>query len=56
MTETLLGVNRPSSKDPAVRKILCSINAIESLSARYRRAVKARGHFPAKQSAMSSPP
>jgi transposase-like protein len=27
-------------------------NAIESLNARYRRAVKARGHFPNEQSAM----
>jgi transposase-like protein len=28
------------------RRVLCSTNAIESLNARYRRAVKARGHFP----------
>ncbi len=27
-------------------------NAIESLNARYRRAVKARRHFPAEQTAM----
>ena len=27
-------------------------NAIESLNARYRRAVKARGHFPTEQAAM----
>jgi transposase-like protein len=32
--------------DLEVRKVLCSTNAIESLNARYRRAVKARGHFP----------
>ena len=30
----------------------CSTNAIESLNARYRRAVKARGHFPTEQAAM----
>ena len=27
-------------------------NAIESLDARYRRAIKARGHFPSEQAAM----
>ena len=32
--------------DVGIRKVICSTNAIESLSARYRRAVKARGHFP----------
>jgi transposase-like protein len=32
--------------------VLCSTNAIESLNARYRRAVKARGHFPTEQAAM----
>ena len=32
--------------------MLCSTNAIESLNARYRRAVKARGHFPTEQAAM----
>jgi transposase-like protein len=32
--------------------VLCSTNAIESLNARYRRAVKARGHFPTDQAAM----
>jgi transposase-like protein len=31
--------------------VLCSTNAIESLNARYRRAVKARGHFPTEQAA-----
>jgi hypothetical protein len=35
-----------------IRKILCSTNAIESLNARYRRAVKARRHFPTEQAAM----
>ena len=32
--------------------MICSTNAIESLNARYRRAVKARGHFPTEQAAM----
>ena len=32
--------------DVEIRKVLCSTNAIESLNARYRRAVRARGHFP----------
>ena len=35
-----------------IRRVLCSTNAIESLNARYRRAVKARGHFPSEQAAL----
>ena len=35
-----------------IRRVICSTNAIESLNARYRRAVKARGHFPTEQAAM----
>jgi putative transposase len=31
--------------DVEIRRVLCSTNAIESLNARYRRAVRARGHF-----------
>jgi putative transposase len=38
--------------DVEIRKIICSTNAIESLNARYRRAVRARGHFPAEQAAL----
>jgi transposase-like protein len=38
--------------DVEIRKVLCSTNAIESLNARYRRAVKARGHFPSEQAAL----
>jgi transposase-like protein len=38
--------------DTEIRKVLCSTNAIESLNARYRRAVKARGHFPTEQAAL----
>jgi putative transposase len=32
--------------DVEIRKVICSTNAIESLNARYRRAVRARGRFP----------
>jgi putative transposase len=38
--------------DPEIRTVLCSTNAIESLNARYRRAVRARGHFPTEQAAL----
>ena len=38
--------------DVEIRKIICSTNAIESLNARYRRAVRVRGHFPNEQAAM----
>jgi len=38
--------------DVEIRSVLCSTNAIESLNARYRRAVKARGHFPTEQAAL----
>ena len=36
-----------------VRRVIFSTNAIESLNARFRRAVRARGHFPNEQSALS---
>jgi transposase-like protein len=32
--------------DVEIRRVICSTNAIESVNARYRRAVRARGHFP----------
>jgi len=38
--------------DVEIRTVICSTNAIESLNARYRRAVKARGHFPTEQAAI----
>ena len=38
--------------DVEIRKIICSTNAIESINARYRRAVRARGHFPSDQAAL----
>jgi putative transposase len=38
--------------DVEIRTVICSTNAIESLNARYRRAIKARGHFPTEQAAL----
>ena len=40
--------------DLEIRKVLCSTNAIESLNARFRRAVRARGHFPNEQAALKT--
>jgi len=40
--------------DLEIRRVLYSSNAIESLNARFRRAVRARGHFPNEQSAMKT--
>jgi transposase-like protein len=41
--------------DVEIRKIICTTNSIESLNARYRRAVNARGHFPNDQAAPIMP-
>jgi transposase-like protein len=41
-----------TSYDVEIRRVICSTNAIESLNARYRRAVRARGHFPTEQAAL----
>jgi putative transposase len=38
--------------DVEIRRVICSTNAIESINARYRRAVRARGHFPSDQAAL----
>ncbi len=38
--------------DAEIRTVLCSTNAIESLNARYRRAVTVRCLFPTEQAAM----
>lgn len=38
--------------DVEIRTVICSTNAIESLNARYRRAVRVRGHFPTEQAAL----
>ncbi|WP_438803332.1 IS256 family transposase [Frankia gtarii] len=39
--------------DVEIRKVICTTNAIESLNARYRRAVRARGHFPSDEAALT---
>jgi transposase-like protein len=38
--------------DREIRTIICTTNAIESINARLRRAVNARGHFPTEQAAL----
>ncbi|MFC0628804.1 IS256 family transposase [Kribbella deserti] len=38
--------------DTEIRTIICTTNAIESINARIRRAVNARGHFPNDQAAL----
>lgn len=38
--------------DVEIRRIICTTNAIESINARYRRAVRARGHFPNEAAAL----
>jgi putative transposase len=40
--------------DVEIRRVLFSTNAIESLNARYRRAVSVRGHFPTEQAALKT--
>jgi hypothetical protein len=51
---TLGGIHSFLDYDVEIRKIICSTNAIESLNGRYRRAVRARGHFPTEQAALKS--
>lgn len=38
--------------DAEIRRVVCTTNAIESVNARIRKAVKARGHFPNEQAAL----
>ncbi|GHE76148.1 hypothetical protein GCM10018771_67870 [Streptomyces cellulosae] len=40
------------SFDVEIRKVICSTNAIESVNARIRKAVRARGHFPNESAAL----
>lgn len=40
--------------DVEIRRVLFSTNAIESLNARYRRAVIVKGHFPTEQAALKT--
>ena len=37
---------------PELRRVVYTTNAVESLNARFRRAVRHRGHFPNEQAAM----
>jgi putative transposase len=37
---------------PELRRIVYTTNSIESLNARFRRAVRHRGHFPTEQAAL----
>ena len=36
---------------PELRRVVCTTNAVESLNARFRRAVRHRGHSPNEQTA-----
>ena len=38
--------------EPEIREVIYTTNAIESINARIRKAVKARGHFPNEQAAL----
>ena len=40
------------SFDAEIRRVICTTNAIESVNARIRKAVQARGHFPNEQAAL----
>ena len=37
---------------PELRRVVYTTNAVESLNARFRRAIRHRGHFPNEQAAM----
>ena len=41
-----MGPDQPDEQRKAPTTFISGTNAIESLNARYRRAVRARGHFP----------
>lgn len=38
--------------DVEIRHVICSTNVVESINARYRRAIRARGHFPTGQAVL----
>ncbi|QSZ53955.1 hypothetical protein AYX19_13780 [Paenarthrobacter ureafaciens] len=38
--------------DVEIRRVICTTNAIESINARYRRAVRALGHFTNEKAAL----
>ena len=45
------GVARGRRFPPAVRRVIYTTNAIESLNARLRKIIKTRGHFPSDDAA-----
>jgi transposase-like protein len=51
----LAPIVRQALYDVEIRRFICSANAIESLNARYRRAIKGRGHFPSEQAGWIQP-
>lgn len=40
--------------DVEIRRVVCTTNAIESINARIRRAVRARGHFPNERTPLAN--
>lgn len=48
------GVRAIPGFDVEIRTVICSTNAIESVNARLRRAVRARGHLPTEQAALNA--
>ena len=44
----------PGVYDVEISRVLFTTNAIESLHARYRRAITVRGHFPTEQAALKT--
>lgn len=38
--------------DVEIRRVICTTNAIESLNARFKRSIRARGHFPDEQATL----
>ena len=45
--------SRPASCTFGVRRLLYATNAIEALNSKFRRAVRARGHFPNDEAALT---
>ncbi|MFF3940954.1 transposase [Streptomyces phaeofaciens] len=52
LENALRSPRRSGALDTESRRIACTANAIESVNARIRRAVKARGHLPDEQAAL----
>jgi len=47
----VMGAFFPSIQDPAIRKIIYTTNAIESLNRVIRKSIKTRGSFPTEEAA-----